>query len=196
MSEEPVKKSTNLTKNSSERGEGRSRPQHAKMGRKTTKDKLALDKKLHEQFDIDGITPWRASIDCGCSYEYAIKKFDDFAVTLVEAEEENWIERQDKVRKRILEGLSVQVIDAESQITNTKKRFDKTIDIQEQLIDTMIDNAENTELGGILKDVIGRMDLKVVLAISKQITNDLNMWKNCGYLVEKIDGQLIQRNEK
>ena len=188
-SEHTVKKGTKSLKNT--RRVGGARPQNSKRGKKTLKDKIELDRKLHDYFDQDGMTPWRASIDCHCGYEYAVKKFDEFGLILVEAEEETWIERQDRVRKRALEGLSIQIQDAKDLASSTRKRLEKTRDIQESLIDNMVENVQNTELGSILKDTLGRIDSKVVMAIYKQLTDDLNMYRNYGTLVENIQQKLL-----
>ena len=118
-SEHTVKKGTKFPHNT--RRVGGARPQKSKRGKKTLKEKIELDRKLREYFDQDGMTPWRASIDCHCGYEYAVKKFDEFGITLVEAEEETWIERNTKVRNRALEGLSIQIKDAEELVSSTKK---------------------------------------------------------------------------
>jgi len=168
----------------------RSRPQKAKTGRKDTKAKVEQDLALRKLFDQDGITPWRASIEVKCGYEYAVKKFKEFGQTLVDKEDENWIERNEKVRKRALEGLTIQIKDAEKQITLTQKRMEKTRDIQESLIDTMVENIDNTELGSIILDAVGKIDPKVCFAIFKQLTNDINMYKNYGYLVNQEQRQL------
>jgi len=168
----------------------RGRPQKAKTGRKDAKAKAEQDIKLRQLYSQDGITPWRASIDTKCGYEYAVKKFKEFGQELTDAEDENWIERQDKVRKRSLEGLSIQIKDAETQIKVVEKRLEKSRDMQESLIDTMVENIQNTELGEVIQDAIGRVDAKVAMAIFKQITNDINMWKNYGYLVEQVQSTL------
>ncbi|KKN76206.1 hypothetical protein LCGC14_0372320 [marine sediment metagenome] len=169
----------------------RSRPQKAKTGRKDSKAKVEQDIKLRQLYSQDGITPWSASQEVHCGYEYAVKKFKEFGQELTDAEDENWIERQDKVRKRSLEGLSIQIKDAEVQIKGTEKRLEKSRDMQESLIDTMVENVQNTELGGIIEDAIGRVaDAKVVMVIFKQLTNDINMWKNYGYLVEQVQSTL------
>jgi len=166
------------------------RPQKAKTGRKTTKVKIEQDIKLRKLFDQDGITPWFASNEVNCGYEYAVKKFQEFGQELVDNEDENWIERQDKVRKRAMEGLSIQITDAETQIKSTENRLKKSIDMQGMLIDSLISNVEETELGQVIADAIGRVDAKVTMAIFKQLTNDINMWKNYGYLVEQVQSTL------
>lgn len=166
------------------------RPQKAKTGRKTTKVKIEQDIKLRELFDKDGMTPWFASNQVNCGYEYAVRKFKEFGQTLTDAEEENWIERQDKVRKRALEGWSIQIKDAEIIIETVQKRLEKTRDIQESLMDTVVEDVEKTELGEIIVDALGRIDGKVALAIFRQLSNNLMMYNNFGVLVERIQRQL------
>lgn len=166
------------------------RPQKAKTGRKTTKVKIEQDIALRKLFDKDGMTPWFASNQVNCGYEYAVRKFKEFGQTLTDAEEENWIERQDKVRKRALEGWSIQIKDAETIIETVQKRLDKTRDIQESLMDTVVEDVEKTELGEIITDALGRIDGKIALAIFKQLSNNLMMYNNFGVLVERIQRQL------
>ena len=168
----------------------RTRPQKAKTGRKTTKVKIEQDIKLRELFDKDGMTPWFATNQVNCGYEYAVRKFKEFGQTLTDAEEENWIERQDKVRKRALEGWSIQIKDAEKIIETVQKRLEKTRDVQESLMDKAVSEVENTELGSVIQDAIGRMDAKIVFAIYTQLSNNLMMYQNFGTLVERIQRQL------
>lgn len=166
------------------------RPQKAKTGRKTTKVKIEQDIKLRKLFDQDGITPWFASNVVNCGYEYAVRKFKEFGQTLVDKEDENWIERQDKVRKRALEGLTIQIKDAEKIVGTVQKRLEKTRDVQESLMDKLVEDVDKSELGSVIQDAIGRIDAKIVFAIFTQLTNNLMMYNNFGQLVEKIQRQL------
>jgi len=166
------------------------RPQKAKTGRKDSKAKVAQDIKLRQLYSRDGITPWAASNEVNCGYEYAVKKFKEFGQELTEAEDENWIERQDKVRKRALEGLTIQIKYADNQIKGIENRLKKSVDMQGMLLDSLINNVEDSELGDILKETLGRVDAKVAMAIYKQLANDINMWKNYGYLVETTQATL------
>lgn len=166
------------------------RPQKAKTGRKDSKAKVEQDIKLRQLYCQDGITPWRASNEVNCGYEYAVKKFKEFGQELTDAEEENWVERQDKVRKRALEGLTIQIKDSETQIQGISNRLKKSIDMQGMITDSLITNVEDSELGSVIIDAIGKVDAKVAMAIFKQLANDVNMWKNYGYLVEQVQKQL------
>lgn len=173
-----------------EKGARSKRPQKAKTGRKTVKVKIEQDIKLRKLFDRDGMTPWFASNQVNCGYEYAVKKFKEFGQILSDAEEETWIERNTKVRKRALEGLSIQIKDAEKMVETVQKRLEKTRDVQESLMDTVVEDVEKTELGEIIVDALGRIDSKVALAIFRQLSNNLIMYNNFGVLVERIQRQL------
>jgi len=168
----------------------RSRPQKAKVGRKDSKAKVEQDIQLRELFNQDGITPWSASIQVKCGYEYAVKKFKEFGQILTDAEDENWIERQDKVRKRALEGITTRIKESKKQIEGIIKRRDKMIDVQESILPKLIDTIQETEMGALVDDIIGRMDHKVCMAIYKQLGDNINMYKNYAYLVEQIQKQL------
>ena len=166
------------------------RPHKAKAGRKTTKVKIEQDIQLRKLFDEDGITPWAASNQVNCGYEYAVKKFKEFGQLLVDSEDENWIERQDKVRKRALEGLTLRIKESKKQIEAIVLRRNKMIDVQESILPKMIDDVEETEMGELVNQIIGRMDHKVCLAIYKKLGDNVNMYKNYAYLVEQIQKQL------
>src|SRR5579872_4177687 len=113
------------------------RPQHGKPGPKSIDEKIRLDAKLRELFLHDGITPWRASIIAQCSYEYAVKKFREFAVKIVESEEQDWVERHDQVRKRILEGISKCIEDSQSTI----ELIEDQIKINREILDSTKNQA-------------------------------------------------------
>jgi len=168
----------------------RARPQNAKTGRKDSKAKIEQDIRLRQLFNQDGITPWSASQEVKCGYEYAVRKFKEFGQELVDAEDENWIERQDKVRKRSLEGLAIQIKDAEKIVEGVSDRLVKTRDVQESLMDKLVEDVEDSELGIIIQDAVGKIDSKIVFAIFTQLTNNLIMYNNFGQLVEKIQRQL------
>ncbi len=168
----------------------RARPQNAKTGRKDSKAKIEQDIRLRQLFNQDGITPWSASQEVKCGYEYAVRKFKEFGQELVDAEDENWIERQDKVRKRSLEGLAIQIKDAEKIVEGVSDRLVKTRDVQESLMDKLVNDVENSELGIIIQDAVGKIDSKIVFTIFTQLTNNLIMYNNFGQLVEKIQRQL------
>lgn len=166
------------------------RPQKAKAGRKSTKVKIEQDLALRKLFDKDGMTPWFASNKVNCGYEYAVQKFKEFGQLLTDAEDEDWIERQDKVRKRSLEGLTVQIKDSEKIVETVQKRLEKTRDVQESLMDKLVEDVEKSELGSVIQDSIGRIDGKIVFAIYTKLSNDLMMYHNFGTLVERIQRQL------
>src|SRR5690348_9764168 len=75
------------------------------------KEKIELHRKLRECFMEDGITPNVAATKCGCSYRYAVWYFKRLGMIITEEEEHDWIERNDIVRKRALEGISQRIED-------------------------------------------------------------------------------------
>lgn len=182
-----VKKDTKSTKTRQTSG---ARPQKAKRGKKDVKLSIQQDSQLRKLFDRDGITPWAASLEVKCGYEYAVKKFKEFGQTLTDAEDENWIERQDKVRKRALEGIALRLKESNKQIEDITKRRDKMIDVQESILPKLIDTVQETEMGELVEQIIGRMDFKVCMGIYKKLGDNVNMYKNYAYLVEQIQKQL------
>jgi len=158
----------------------KSRPQQAKRGPKDAKEKILVDQKLRELFYEDGITPWSASISAKCGYEYAIAKFKEFGDYIVEKETEDWIDRNERVRKRALEGIA-------KNIAKAKEAFKR---LQDQLWGAReIHNKIKLKLAQKLEDE----------PFGEVLINNLNIEKNYGYYVatleEKIKGQHIFLSE-
>jgi len=127
----------------------------ARRGPKDSKRKSETDKKLTELFFQDGITPWRASIIANTGYEYARKIFSELGTKIVEDEQEDWIDRNEKVRKRTLEGLAIKLENCKTTITELKDHIVKYTEIQSDI-----------------QEIKGKDD-----------HYDLNLYKNYGFLI-------------
>ena len=137
----------------------------AKAGPKDKKRKSDTDKKLTELFFQDGITPWRASIAANCSYDYALKIFGALGTKIVDKEQEDWIDRNEKVRKRTLEGLALKLENANVIIKEVKTHITKYEEIQ---VDIQEDKDDKDHY-------------------------DLNLYKNYGHLIGTFYGTLHQQ---
>lgn len=51
----------------------------AKTGRKTKRERIQQDWRLKIN-SIEGQSPWEASLDAECGYEYAVKKYLEFGL--------------------------------------------------------------------------------------------------------------------
>jgi Ni,Fe-hydrogenase I large subunit len=160
---------------------------HAKAGPKTA-SKAALDKQLLALFNEDGITYSHAAEITKCSRQYASNQFKIFG-DKIEANKqiyESWIEKNDRVRDRALEGLSRNVKNCDDNIVGLKEHLKKAQSVQAAIIPKMVDTVNDSEIGRMLKHV----DFKVTLAIYQELSKDLNMYKNYGYYVETISNNL------
>lgn len=157
-----------------------------KRGRKTKKDTVELDKKLRELYDEDGITPWRASIISKCGYKYAIAKFTAFGTDAMEAEKEDWLERNERVRQRALEGLSIKIKKQGGVLKRLEDQLTKAKKLQDDILFKTGEKLADTRLG----EVIETFDYKTIMQVTKILVNDLNLEKNYGYYVATIEDKI------
>lgn len=162
------------------------------------KDRKSGTKKGAKQKDIDdtlkklyykgGITYSQAGEKAGCSRQHAslmFKKFGD-EIAQYQIKDEDWITKNDRVRDRALEGLSTNVIECDGTLSELKERLKKAIEIQEAVLPDTVARLQNTKLG----EAIEHLKPGDVFAIYKIINNDINMYKNYGYLVEQITSDM------
>jgi len=159
------------------------KPSTPKKGRKDSKTKTVLDMKLRELYDEDGITPWLASQITHCGYKYAALKFKAFGITLVENEDEDWIERNDRVRKRALEGLALNIKKSNDVVKRLQDQLSDAKKVMDEIMPRGVANLEDTKLG----EVIDSMSQTVMMKVYNIIDNTLNMHKNYGYYVGSIE---------
>lgn len=159
---------------------------HAKRGPKPKNGNV--DEILLHLFNEDGITYGHAAEIAKCSNEYASKKFYEFGDKIEKNKliYESWVDKNDKVRDRSLEGISRNVVQCDSTILEIKKRLEKAQEMQAAIIPKIIDRVENSDVGAVLKNV----DFDVILGIVKAVSSDLNLWKNFGYYAETISNNL------
>jgi Ni,Fe-hydrogenase I large subunit len=146
------------------------------------------DKILLKLFNEDGITFSHAAEITGCSRQYASKKFAEFG-DIIDKEKQvydSWVDKNDKVRDRALEGLSRNVADSDRNIERIAEHLKRAQSVQAAIIPQMIDEVEDSEIGQALQHV----DQKVVLQIYQKLSKDLNMYKNYGYYIETISNNL------
>lgn len=153
--------------------------------------KIDIDAKLTELYYENGITATQASIIAGCSRQYASEKFKEIGSKIVDAEEmeDDWFGRDERTRKRMKEGLSIQIINTDKNIERMTQRLKKAQEIQAAILPDLVSKVSDSKLGRILENV----DMNVVMEVYKIISNDLNMWKNYGYHVDGIETNI--RNE-
>lgn len=155
-------------------------------GRKNKKATVELDKKLRELYDEDGITPWRASIIAKCGYKYAIAKFTEFGTDAMEAEKEDWLDRNERVRQRALEGLSLKI----KKQSGVLKRLEDQLSHAKELHDGILQKTGEKLLETNLGQAVSHLDQKDVMILAKILVNDLNLEKNYGYYVTTIEDKI------
>lgn len=169
------------------------------------KDRKSRTKKGAKQQDIDdalkklyyegGITYSQAGEMAGCSRQHASNMFKKFGdeIAQYQVKDEDWITKNDRVQDRALEGLSTNIRECNGSITEQKKRLKKAIEIQEAVLPDTAARLQNTKLG----EAIEHLKPGDVFAIYKIINNDINMYKNYGYLVEQITNDMrVERTLK
>ena len=154
---------------------------HLKKGPKPDSTHKAQNKILREQYLKDGVTPWQAALIAKCSYPYACQKFREFGAELVDAQEDDWLERNEQARKRALEGLSLDIIITEGRITKANKALENDREIHNSIMGNIILDVEETEAYNDLQNLIGTLDQKKVLQLFQITNKGLDMQKNYGY---------------
>lgn len=161
-------------------------PKKPKRGKKSTNLKTIQDKKLEELYYEDGITPKMASKIVGCGYKYALTKFNSLGAIIAEAEDEDWIERNERVRKRALEGLSVKLQDAKDHIKFVNSQLDQNKMMQEAALGDAVDKLGESPLGEMLKEIFEKIDKKVLFIVVGMLRKELDIHRSYGFLVAQL----------
>lgn len=161
---------------------------HAKSGPKGAKKK-EIDDKLRELYLRGGITYTHAAQISNCSNEYASLAFKKFGVEIAENKEpdEDWYDKNDRVRDRALEGLSRQIKKSDENLSIMNQRLKNSKEIQVNILP----NACEKIIGETsLREFVDSLKPKEFFALYGMMGGDLNMWKNYGYLVETINNNI------
>lgn len=151
-------------------------------GPKDPKDKIELHRKLRESFMKDGITPYQASIECGCNYRYAVHYFKRLGSIITEEEEHDWIERNDVVRKRALEGIAVKIRDLDPRISIIREAVDESRKMQKDLIEKTISKAKTTHLQVFFQELAADEEKEAFFEIVRFLSGYIKEYANLGYL--------------
>ena len=151
-------------------------------GPKDGKEKLELHRKLRECFFEDGITSNQAATKCGCSYRYAAWYFRYLGLLINEAEEHDWLERNDIVRKRALEGISVKIQDLKPRITLIREVVDEARKMQKLLLPNAIDKAKKGHMQIFFQELAEDEEAETFFEIVNFLSNYLKEYANFGHL--------------
>jgi len=166
------------------------RPQKGIPGRKPANVKTEIDKQLTELYFRGGIDPWHASINVKCSYEYAVAKFKDLGEKQVEKEEEDWFEKNKRVRLRALSGISNDIKDSEKRITRLTSQLGTAREIYNGMMGHVIEDVENSSSYEHLQDVVSELKQSHILELYNILDRGLNMQKNWGYYINTLEQTL------
>lgn len=167
----------------------RTAAEKVKTGPKSDAEKKDIEAKLRELYLKDGITIQRASIEAGCSAPHASEWFKKFGAELAQHAidvDENWLEKNDRVRVRALEGIAVQVVECDKKLSAMNMELKTAKEMQVNILPNAMEKLMDTDLGVALEGAISKLDGKTYLAIVQMISNDINMWKNYGYYVQTV----------
>lgn len=167
----------------------KSEDEKLKKGPKPASKWVDIDNKLRELYLQDGITITRAAIIAGCDAKHASLQFKKFGEEIAEhvmAGDEDWLEKNDRVRARALEGLAVQVQSSDDKLGAMKLELKSAKELQANLIPNAMEKFMDTELYAAVQGAIEKMDTKTFFAIYSMMQGDINMWKNYGYYVQTI----------
>ena len=147
-----------------------------------------INKKLKELYFEGGITYTQAAEIAGCERHHASLMFKKFGDEIVQFKEkdEDWISKNDRVRDRALEGLSTNVRKCGITLIELAKRLKETEKIQQAVLPGTAEKLLNTKLG----EAIDHLKSGDVFTIYKIINNDINMYKNYGFLVDQITSNI------
>jgi len=156
----------------------------AKSGAKSDSTKRITNKILKELYYEDGITYTHAAEIAGCSKLYASIEFKKLGSEIAQYREkdEDWIDKNDRVRDRALEGLSRKIRYSDEVIGGYRTRIREQKAIQLAILPNAAEALADTALAGI----ISKIDVKVMLQIYNLIGSSLNMHKDYGYYIEQI----------
>lgn len=158
----------------------------ATSGPKSENEKLSIDKQLRDLFDEDGCTPWRASLKVKCSYPYAVQKFKDFAAMIVDAEEQDWIERIERIRARALEGISVKIETAKEDVKLVLTQLSTNKKFQDAAIIDTVAYLKKSPIGIAL----GKLDEEAFFDLVAVLRKELDVHKAYGFLINNNLAQL------
>lgn len=170
---------------------------HVKSGPKPKSEQQAIDKKLKEFYFQDGITYTHAAELAGCSDKYASLQFKKFGDDIDKNKEpdDTWIDKNDRVRTRALQGLSKQINQSSEAITRLTQEHKKEKQVKDAIIPNLAQKIEDSEIGAVILEAIKDKTIKWahVMQLQSILNNDLNLYKNFGYYVttleEKIRGE-------
>lgn len=146
------------------------------------KEKIELHRKLRDCFNEDGITPNLAATKCGCSYRYAVWYFKRLGMIITEEEEHDWIERNDIVRKRALEGIALKIEDLKPRIQVAREAVDESREMQKQLLPKTIERAKKSHLKEFFDMLAEDEEKEAFFEIISFLGGYLKEYANLGYL--------------
>jgi len=169
-----------------------------KRGPKPDSKKKETDRVLKQLYFQDGITYTHAAEIAKCDVEHAslmFKKFGDDIQTHKE-DDADWIERNDRVRERALEGLSIKIKKSDTTITRMEEKRKKINEIQQAILPDLAQKVEDTEVGQVILEGIDKEKIvwKDVLELQKILNKDLNLFKNFGYYVTTLEERIHTEN--
>lgn len=161
-------------------------PKKVKRGPKKPGDKIEIERKLRELFDEDGITPWLASRIVGCDFRFAVSRFNHYAEQIIEAEEQDWIARNEKVRKRALEGISTKIKIAKEDLKIIEKQLDTNQKFQEAAIHDTVEYLKKSPIG----IAMGHLKEEDFFDLVSLLRRELDIHKSYGFLLVQDIQQL------
>jgi len=146
------------------------------------KEKVELNKKLRDCFMEDGMTANMAATKCGCSYRYAVWYFKRLGMIITEEEEHDWIERNDIVRKRALEGISTRIEDLKPRIKVAREAVDEAREMQKKLLEKTLSKAKKSHLQIFFQELAQDEEQEIFFEIINFLAGYLKEYANLGYL--------------
>ena len=159
-----------------------------KRGPKPTAQMKEVDKKLKECYFQNGITYSLAAEIAGCGIDHASLMFKKFGDEIAGHKEPDldWIDKNDRVRDRALEGLALQIKESTEVVKRLKDERKSSKQIQESILPDLTQKIQDTELGQMLE----KCDAKTILYLQQILNKDLNLYKNYGYYVLTIEEKI------
>ncbi len=172
-------------------------PKSKHDGSITKARKKEIDSKLKELYFQDGITYSHAADIAGCSRKYSSLKFKYFGDEIQKHKEpdDTWIDKNDRVRDRALEGLSKQIKKSDTAIERLEQDLKKEKQVKDAIIPNLAQKIEDSEIGAVILEAVKDKTIKWphVMQLQTILNNDLNLYKNFGYytttIEEKIRGE-------
>lgn len=165
----------------------------AKPGPKSPANKKKVNEQLRALYREDGITVTHAAEIAECSVDYTSKKFIEFGDEIAknQPEDQDWFSKNDRVRYRALEGLSLKIHNSDQMIENILNRIKEMKEIQDSILPQTTDDVKEW----LIEIDPDKFDHKGLLLLYAKIGNDLNLHKNYGYLIETIYKELREEKE-